>query len=312
MLRIKKERMTGTNNKKIHKKTYLSLNNSFSSRYESINKPQKIKNGASIFACLSKKELGGVYVLQGVIVIPAFACFLVSILFFFRVLTIQESLEQSINYTARRLAAASFAQQYEIAENVGISEVTAVSANLLMHYEYSQLMGEEPYKDILLGQLGFVTLESNFSENYVDLQVEYGLESPVEFFGFQGLLLGQRAKARKWTGYDITEGEDETDPYVYITDQGEVYHLSASCTYLEHTVEAVSETQLETLRNGDGETYSICSVCRDEGAGTGIYYVTKYGNRYHSSATCSEIYHEVKRVHLSQVEGRRACTKCGG
>ena len=45
-----------------------------------------------------------------------------------------------------------------------------------------------------------------------------------------------------WNGYEIPEAEDEE--YIYVTENGRVYHTNRECTHIRLSVRAVSYTHL--------------------------------------------------------------------
>lgn len=118
---------------------------------------------------------------------------------------------------------------------------------------------------------------------------------------------------RAWTGYDVRgqSGEEgEEDVMVYITPTGTVYHRMRNCTYLKPSVRPVLAASLSGYRSLSGAIYYPCEHCRP--GRTGTVYLTSYGNRFHASASCSQIRRDIRAVPLSGVRGRmRPCSKCG-
>lgn len=147
------------------------------------------------------------------------------------------------------------------------------------------------------------------------LYLEAGiLASP--FPAFPGVLVPVESSyvCRAWTGADpggeTGTGEAGEDVTVYVTPTGRVYHRDRSCTYLKPSVRAVSASALEKARSRGGAIYYPCAACRPGRQGT--VYLTSYGNRYHASASCSQIFRNIRSVPLSSVRGRmRPCSKCG-
>lgn len=103
-------------------------------------------------------------------------------------------------------------------------------------------------------------------------------------------------------------GEDESgisddEIYVYVTDNHEVYHTTAMCTYLHYDPESVG---IDAAKASGRHECEFCgSVC------TGSVWVTEYGDAYHSSPACASFVRSIKRVRLSEA-GVPACSKCGG
>lgn len=137
------------------------------------------------------------------------------------------------------------------------------------------------------------------------------VKAPVPVLAYPGTTIVSCCYMRAWTGYDVehkTEsGEEEI--YVYITDGGSVYHRSRSCSHLTLSIELVSKTEAEELRNQSGAKYYPCERCGSSAGG--MVYVTREGNRYHSTISCSGLKRTVRCISLSEAGGRPACSRCG-
>ena len=115
----------------------------------------------------------------------------------------------------------------------------------------------------------------------------------------------QSAVCRRWIGF--TELEEE-ETYVYLTPEGNVYHLYRDCTHLQLSVRLVTFVNAEQSRNEYGERYRECQICdSDFGA---LVYITSEGNRYHSERSCSGLKRTVRQVPLREAAGRACCIRC--
>lgn len=154
--------------------------------------------------------------------------------------------------------------------------------------------------------------------DHVYLVADYRVKPLISLLAPTGFSLQSRYYGHAWVGYSLGAEEDGqvqenegTEPIVFITPTGTVYHRSRSCTYLSPSVKAVSALQVRSLRNDSGGKYYPCEACRP-GAG-GTVYITSYGNRYHSSSACRSLKRTILEVPLSSVEDHmKACSKCGG
>lgn len=104
--------------------------------------------------------------------------------------------------------------------------------------------------------------------------------------------------------------EEEKRDVVYVTKSGSVYHESVACTYLNFAVRSVSAGDITKERNSSGRKYTECERCRGE-PHTAIVYMTNSGLRYHWSLQCPAISRDVYEKERSEVEGMRACSRCG-
>ena len=118
-----------------------------------------------------------------------------------------------------------------------------------------------------------------------------------------------------WTGRDLSEQkevpqETESEELVYVTANQSVYHTSADCTHLSLSVQAVSGSKVERMRNEDGKTYHACDKCAGSGVKNGTVYITREGTHYHNDANCSGLTRSVRLVKKSEVEGLHICSRC--
>jgi len=147
----------------------------------------------------------------------------------------------------------------------------------------------------------------------LELTAEYEVELPVPVFHIPVLHYKEKMRMKTWTGYVKTyEAGIGDNELVYVTETGIVYHRNYQCTYLEPSVRSVAKTQLGELRNSSGGIYHLCERCGWMPGNDGNCYVTDYGDRYHTSLSCSGLKRKVYTVPLSEVKGKGACSKCGG
>jgi len=266
-------------------------------------------------------------------VMPFFACFLVFILFFSRIIQIQSGVAQALQYAGRRLAAeccdlsesngsvtgAESGQAVQPSGQGGVQSSLAdglsSALNLAKSQAYFRKELEEqncPTKFIRGGNLGISIAQSDLSGDYIELKAVYQMRLPVGLLGNIHYQVVQESKCRKWTGFlpgqDGQEGDDE---WVYYTPHGTVYHTSRSCAYLDLSIRGVPYRETGQNRNSSGGKYYPCEECGGGSAGS-MVYITDYGNRYHSSLACSGLKRTVYMIRKSEATDRRMCSKCGG
>ena len=119
--------------------------------------------------------------------------------------------------------------------------------------------------------------------------------------------------ARAWTG---RSGEyaggapSEAEQYVYVAENGTVYHTSSCCTHINLSISKTDISSVGSMRNENGGKYTECEKCGDNTeAGTDVY-ITSYGDRYHSDLSCSGLKRSVRMVEISRVNGLQECERC--
>lgn len=153
------------------------------------------------------------------------------------------------------------------------------------------------------------TLDSLGPDECVDFIYPYQAKPFAAVVGFSEFTMFSRMRTRIWTGYDNEEAGEEGEELVYITEYGEVYHRSKSCSYLKLSIRAVGLRYISELRNADGACFYACEECGSQCTNT--VFVTSYGNRYHSTLQCSGLKRTITAIPLSQAVGRAPCIKCG-
>ncbi|MCD2493499.1 hypothetical protein LQE92_12825 [Lacrimispora sp. NSJ-141] len=152
-------------------------------------------------------------------------------------------------------------------------------------------------------------------EDFLNVSVYYQAGPELLLFGPLKGTYAQRCRRRCWTGQssvvqDSTE-YDETEEYVYITQNGTVYHRKRECTYLKLSIRSVAGNSVSGLRNEEGSKYRPCERCMKDALMTGTVYITDTGNRYHRTRNCSGLNRWIMKVPLSQVGGKGPCSRCG-
>lgn len=243
--------------------------------------------------------------LEMAVVLPLFISFMVFFLFLFRVLLVQESMEEALVYASRMLAAACW-------EESGQEQKT--QAELLVKAQLALGKGWKESDcpiDFIRGRTTGVSLHaSELTGDDIILRASYEIRLPCVLLGTYSFHFVQCAQSRKWIGNrTLGQTDDSDDEWVYITPYGTVYHRDRECRYLDLNIRAENRRSLPALRNADGKIYRRCERCGVSGSGT--VYVTDYGESYHGSLSCSGLKRTIYMVKLSQTGGRKACSKCG-
>lgn len=147
------------------------------------------------------------------------------------------------------------------------------------------------------------------TDECIDLIYPYKMSPYVSVIGFSEFRMYSRMRTRAWTGYDVEKACSEEEDIVYITEYGEVYHVTKSCSYLKLSIRAVDRNVVEELRNANGACFYLCEECGKKTTNT--VFVTSYGNRYHATLQCGSLKRNIREIPLSEIGNRNACKKCG-
>ncbi len=243
--------------------------------------------------------LKGSYTLEAAVIFPLVAGFFVFILFFFRVVQVESQVRSALFYAGRMSALASSVNDSTV--------VTVSTAEALFRSKASDSELIDTY--VSGGVWGISLLGSEMDGDDVALEAKYKIKLPVSFFNVDGIWIEEHSTNRKWTGKNPGE---QTDPYVFYTDYGRVYHLSDQCNYLDLSIKSVKWTDVGGYRNKNGGKYSACFCAAEKKTASSTVFITDYGTQYHGKLGCSDLKRTVHMVHRSEIGNKPLCGKCGG
>ncbi|MCR4842036.1 MAG: pilus assembly protein [Eubacterium sp.] len=249
----------------------------------------------------------GSLTVETALALPIFIFVLMSVIWLFRVELLQQQIRSALYVAADGEALAAHITDDKAFDLSPFGLDLTAGALMQTGVDYDAL------GDLIVGgRAGIVCTSDDSGENYVNLSAACIVRIPVSFFGERVMTIRESVTARKWTGFDPTENAaGEGEEMVYITPEGEAYHRSRACSYLNPSIKTVAYESLSVLRNSSGHRYYPCPIC-GKGISGGKVYITTYGENYHSSVSCSGLKRTVYCVPISEVGGRHACSKCGG
>ena len=151
------------------------------------------------------------------------------------------------------------------------------------------------------------------SRQLVVVNKDYDIALPATVFSIRKLHSRQVSVTYSMQGKSIVpkEGSD-TEEYVYITPNGEVYHRSIDCVYLKPSIREMTYEEAAGKRNASGGIYHPCERCVVEKAeGQAKVFITTYGDRYHINNTCPGLKRTIYQVAKEAAGDKRPCSKCG-
>ena len=157
--------------------------------------------------------------------------------------------------------------------------------------------------------ISFLGSHINTREDSLLILARYTME-PLFSFAGTSVSMSNRYYGRLWTGYSLGENEEEAE-YVYITENGSVYHLTKSCTHLKLSIKSVDAKDLWDKRNNSGGRYTACNKCCEEEEEVSTYYITATGDRYHMELSCSGLKRTIYMVTPEEVADWSLCGRCG-
>ncbi len=245
--------------------------------------------------------VSGSLALEAALVVPLFLFFLLTLLSSLQLLSFSVRMQQIL-----------FEEGLRIGER--IYEADAMDVSSAVSAMRSHMNGNEniPVEGGLSG-LDFGGCDLSDPE-FADLSVRYQAKLMFDPFHLFHREFCQHVLIHRWIGYE--NGLNNRAPleqdvvYVYITENSEVYHRSRNCTHIKLHIEETSAAVLKSRRNIYGEKYKACRHCHPKKKDAPLY-ITTDGDCYHNSLNCSGLSRSVRAIPLSEVGGRRPCSRCG-
>lgn len=262
--------------------------------------PHPVKAGRKTYKTFLGDKSGSVTV-EAALVLPLFILAMLSVFYMGETVIVRNVIYEAFQETAQYMAERSYL--YETRDmDIGI---TTVASNLKIREYIDDQAQIERY--VSGGISGIrITKTSLDEDNYIYMELRYSLTVNVPVFGAVCIPCRERICQRAYLGYDPEKDDDSQEAYVYVAENGYVYHTSRSCYHISLSIHQVSEDRLKTTYANLTE----CSICARSG-NTGSIYVTEDGDRYHRSLDCSGLKRTVYRCRKDECAGYVLCSECG-
>lgn len=292
--------------RKSKKKTNLCLNSFFGRRVSRFS--------SYCFVPVIKKECAAGITVETSFALPLFLFFCIQMISVLNLFHLHSSIEAALHQEVCRASVEAYVYSRTATEEHVLEEFLQ---SLWIKEKVISRVGKEYLDHSLIkgGSQGiqFMYVKSDTCQDVVDVALCYRVRPAVDLLGFSGFTMANRCQMKAWTGYCIqeerTDGEVDEE-YVYIAETGTVYHKDRGCSHLQLSIRSVDMADVAGLRNESGGKYYPCESCGHNGGE--IVYVTDQGDRYHSSIGCSGLKRTIYTIPLSQVGGRKPCSRCAG
>ena len=285
---------------------------------------------ASFFASLArrifKKRAGAFFTVEATIVLPIFVFVMCAFFWFFVVFRVQTELQSALSVVSKDLSEYAFlyeevrnfnneGSEYIRLQDSGIERwLVGGITETYVESEIKKIVGEDSgvWNFIEDGKEGielisFLRLPDE--DGMIDLILVYDMRNP-----FLPKLIGdteyvQRSRVRAWTGFSYrAEGEEEDKvDVVYVTEYGEVYHTTRSCTHLDLSINCITYVATHVIY-GD-KIYTECEICDSEDKSK--IYVTDTGTKYHWTTSCRSLKRTIYEIPKEEATEYAPCSRCG-
>lgn len=262
----------------------------------------------------------GSMTIEAAIVLPLFLFFFLNLLWIIEIYRLHSTLLSALRETGYQLAVYSYAYD-AIVDEENDSGLEAIVENIAFSQLYvrsqvEKLIGEDYLENspLTYGKKGLLYIETSLlqQDDIIDLVVVYQVSPFIELAGFLKTGLYTRYYGRAWTGYDVEQkGSSQKETFVYVTENGTVYHTDRQCTYISLSIKEVLRFHVTNLKNEYGDSYRACEKCVFGNSGT-TCYVTQNGDCFHQSINCSGLSRYIFQIPYGEAKHKyQACSRCG-
>ena len=205
---------------------------------------------------LQRTCVRGSMTVEAALVLPLFCFFVISMGNAIEIIRLHGNLEVALWNAGRQIGVYGALPEGQQGSADHRLEAVAISYTYVKEQIEEQL-GEEYLEISPLdgGSDGLQFLESNIEGDIYTINMTYRIAGISQLSGFKKFRMANRYYGHMWNGYEIPEPEDEE--YIYITENGRVYHTNRECTHIRLSVRVVEAT--EALRE-----YRPCEKCTDK------------------------------------------------
>lgn len=287
------------------------------SEYSSCNNNHFIKKMSLLFFTQKeKRDCNGSMTVEAAIAVPLFLFFLLNLIGIIEIYGLHGTLTASLREVGRELSVYAYAYDRLIDEDED-EGLEALVENVAFSYLYVKEKVEEFAGETYLerspltyGNAGLSYLESSIlqQDDIIDIIVTYQVSPFIAIAGFSPARFYNRYYGRAWTGYDVAGGEEAEE--VYVAENAQVYHIERECTHLKLSIRECTQSQIENLKNADGDFYRACALCATDKQT--VLYITDRGDCYHGQLNCSGLKRTVFVMKKTEAEKYlKPCTRCG-
>ena len=274
----------------------------------------------------------GSFSLEAAIAVPLFIFFMMNLLFVFEAVRLQSGLQAALQQAGEKVCEAAYytkfggiqgAQQEEKAGTEAGGENRAASLILSETYvrnKVTSYLGDAfwTHSCVVGGRAGLSFAESRIMTEggHVEIVVNCRVRPFVWIIAFPIFSMQARYSGHAWVGWTggggttSAGGNGDDGGRVYVTRDGEGYHLDPACIFLNPRVRAVPASEVSKYRSADKSKYYPCECCKP--GREGIVYITQDGLRYHSDRNCMAIVRHTSTMQENAAkEHYRPCPKCG-
>ncbi len=268
---------------------------------------------------------GGSITVEAAFVLPLFVFAMVTILYFFNLIYIQTTMQIQLENTAKIISSSTCVttsanvnlndDENSLLEKVVIDTAGTIAISSLFITDDIREFADNSL--IVNGSDGLSFLGSDVTNtDYpLDIKLSYKVRMPFipeDVFTFK---LRHRCYFKAFNGKALKTNLILGNYYVYVAQNGDVFHKNRLCSYLQRFTELKNEAQLKK----EYPSIQLCSFCKQNSNlfsspqlnGVSYVYVTVEYDVYHNSETCPSLQRFLTRMNYEDAkELYSPCNRC--
>ena len=281
---------------------------------ESINYPFKLRHIKEISAFASlRKTISASMTVEATILLPLFLFFVLSMGNAIEMIRLHSKMELSMWDVGRHIATYGHMLLNE-EETGGVTFSAELLAGVYAKSHAEEMLGEDYLETTPLknGADSLHFWETQLLDNgCFEVVATYEVQPDWEMLGIRPFRMANRYYGHLWNGYDIEMASYAGErSWVYVAENGMVFHENRDCTHLRLSVRAVAFSEVCEKRNNYGERYVMCQMCQKNQT-QGTVYIADNGDCYHYSRTCAGLKRTVYTILRGEAKGYQPCSRCG-
>lgn len=267
-------------------------------------KAEKVSSGTSLSASLT---------LESAWILPIFLFCMLVLICYLDMLRVQVRITSSLCESAKVMSMYMYGA--EESDNITTAILTREMGCAYAKKHLEEDLSGERLTGLKNGISGISMGGSHIDGQKIKLQAKYKYQFPVSMIPMVEIPLMSSCTVYTWNGYDANDWAGiaamDSGDMVYLTNWESVYHRDADCSHLTLSVSVTDIDSVESQRNSYGKKYTPCEKCVKQTTSSGFCYITKQGDCYHTSRTCSGLTRNIRYVLLEEDSGMRPCSRCG-
>lgn len=246
--------------------------------------------------------------LEAALVLPVFLFFFLNLFSVIEMLRLYGNMAYALNMAGGDISLYGYGWK-ENGVDIGVIGDTAFSY-LYLREKIVDVLGEDYIEQspLVNGKEGIIFTKVKIGEGEcVEFEVSYEMRLPFGMADYGTIRVYNTYLGRAWTGYEVLQ----TDKiWVFITENGTVYHSEEKCSHLELHIRQTNLNQVKELRNIKGKCYTPCEFCGKR-QGNEVW-ITESGEKYHKIKECSGLKRTIYKITMEEAKkkGYVLCSRC--